>query len=204
MLSRTAAGTSPRTTTSDTASRPPGFSTRNASRSTRSLSALQVDHAVRNDDVHRLVRKRDVLDFALQELDVLRPRLPLILARQGQHLVRHVQTVGLARRTHAPRRQQHVDAAARAQVQHHLAGLQLGQRRWIAAAQRRQRRLFRQQPPLLVAVEVRRDRIAAAQARLATGCAPRLRHRLRCAPIFLPDLLPHFATAGHRGLLIFA
>src|SRR5437762_3716772 len=37
-LRRTSAGTSPRTTTSDTANRPPGFSTRNASRSTASLS----------------------------------------------------------------------------------------------------------------------------------------------------------------------
>ena len=36
---RTAAGTSPRTTTSDTAKRPPGLSTRNASRSTLRLSA---------------------------------------------------------------------------------------------------------------------------------------------------------------------
>src|SRR6476469_2553561 len=38
MLRRMSAGTSPRTTTSDTAKRPPGFSTRNASRSTASLS----------------------------------------------------------------------------------------------------------------------------------------------------------------------
>jgi hypothetical protein len=39
MLRRTSAGTSPRTTTSDTANRPPGFSTRNASASTCPLSA---------------------------------------------------------------------------------------------------------------------------------------------------------------------
>ena len=38
MLRRMSAGTSPRTTTSETAKRPPGFSTRNASRSTASLS----------------------------------------------------------------------------------------------------------------------------------------------------------------------
>ena len=37
-LRRMSAGTSPRTTTSDTANRPPGFSTRKASRSTASLS----------------------------------------------------------------------------------------------------------------------------------------------------------------------
>src|SRR5437763_5639790 len=39
MLRRTASGISPRTTTSDTAKRPPGLSTRNASWSTRRLSA---------------------------------------------------------------------------------------------------------------------------------------------------------------------
>ena len=38
MLLRISAGTSPRTTTSETAKRPPGLSTRNASASTRSLS----------------------------------------------------------------------------------------------------------------------------------------------------------------------
>src|SRR5437763_741708 len=38
MLRRTSAGTSPRTTTSETAKRPPGFSTRKASRRTASLS----------------------------------------------------------------------------------------------------------------------------------------------------------------------
>ena len=95
-FSRTAAGTSPRTTTSDTASRPPGFSTRNASRSTRSLSALRLITQFEMIDVDRLVRQRDVLDLALQELDVLGPRLPLVLARQRQHLVRHVEAVSLA------------------------------------------------------------------------------------------------------------
>src|SRR5688572_16484285 len=39
MLRRTSAGTSPRTTTSETAKRPPGFSTRNASFNTLRLSA---------------------------------------------------------------------------------------------------------------------------------------------------------------------
>src|ERR1017187_6388597 len=39
MLSSTSRGTSPRTTTSETANRPPGLSTRNASCNTRSLSA---------------------------------------------------------------------------------------------------------------------------------------------------------------------
>ena len=56
MLRRIAAGTSPRTTTSETAKRPPGFSTRKASASTRSLSADEVDDAVRDDHVHASCR----------------------------------------------------------------------------------------------------------------------------------------------------
>ena len=42
MLRRISAGTAPRTTTSDTAKRPPGLSTRKASRSTASLSLARL------------------------------------------------------------------------------------------------------------------------------------------------------------------
>ena len=62
------------------------------------LVGREVDHAVRDDDVDRVVGQRNVLDLALQELDVLQAGLPLVLARQRQHLVRHVEPVGLARR----------------------------------------------------------------------------------------------------------
>ena len=71
---RISAGISPRTTTSETAKRPPGFSTRNASRKHAVLVGRQIDHAVGDDHVHRVVRQRDVLDLALQELDVLDAR----------------------------------------------------------------------------------------------------------------------------------
>ena len=74
MLPRTSAGISPRTTTSDTAKRPPGFSTRNASAQHPVLVGRQVDDAVGDDDVDRIVRQRDLLDLALQELDVGRRR----------------------------------------------------------------------------------------------------------------------------------
>ena len=72
---RIAAGTSPRTTTSETAKRPPGFSTRNASLQHPVLVARQVDHAVGDDDVDRIVGQRNVLDLAFEELDVFDPAL---------------------------------------------------------------------------------------------------------------------------------
>ena len=114
MLRRMSAGTSPRTTTSETAKRPPGFSTRNASRSTASLSPDRLITQFEMIDVDRVVGQRDRLDRALQELDVGRAGLALVVARERQHLVGHVEPVGLAGRPDALRRQQHVDAAARA------------------------------------------------------------------------------------------
>ena len=105
MLERTSAGTSPRTTTSDTANRPPGLSTRNASAITFRLSRGEVDDAVGDDHVHRGIGERDRLDVALQELDVLDAGLALVLAGERQHLVGHVQAVRLAGRARraAPR-----------------------------------------------------------------------------------------------------
>ena len=48
---QSASGSGAIATTSQIASRPPGLSTRNASRNTAALSGDQVDHAVREDDV---------------------------------------------------------------------------------------------------------------------------------------------------------
>ena len=58
-----------------------------------------------------------------------RPLLRLFSSASGEHLVGHVEAVGLARRPDAARREQHVDAAAGAEVEHGLTGLQLGERR---------------------------------------------------------------------------
>ena len=57
----------------------------------------------------------------LRNSTFVNPRLPLVFAGQGQHVVGHVEPVSLARRPHAPRRKQHVDAASRAEIQHRLA-----------------------------------------------------------------------------------
>ena len=88
-------------------------------------------------------------------------RLRLVLSREREHLVGHVEAVGLARRPDAARREQHVDAAAGAEVEHRLPGLQLRQRRRVAAAERRDHRLHRQLRQSARIVEVRRDGVAA-------------------------------------------
>ena len=63
-----------------------------------------------------------------------------------QHLVGHVEAVRLPGGAHAPGRQQHVDAAAGAQVQHRLAGRELGQGCGVAAAEGGGDRLGGQRP----------------------------------------------------------
>jgi hypothetical protein len=122
MLRRISGGTSPRTTTAG-----PEDAERFGEHAI--LVAGQVDHAVRDDDVHEVVGQGDGLDFALQELDVLQAGLPLVLPRERQHLVRHIETVGFPGGADAPRGKEHVDAASRPEVEDDLARAQLRQAR---------------------------------------------------------------------------
>ena len=63
-----------------------------------------------------------------------------VLAGEGEHLVGHVQAVRLARRADARGGEQHVDAAARAEVEDRLALVQFGDGGGVAAAERGERR----------------------------------------------------------------
>ena len=60
----------------------------------RVLLRGEVDHTVADNDVDVPVRKRHVLDLTLQELRVLHASLGLVLPRQLEHLIGHVQTIG--------------------------------------------------------------------------------------------------------------
>ena len=120
--------------------------------------AREIDHAVGDDHVHRVVRQRNGLDRALQELDVRGAGLPLVLPRERQHLVGHVEAVRLAGRADAFGRQQHVDAAARSEIQHRLARFEREQRGRIAAAERRRHGVRRQAARFCVGVEIGGDR----------------------------------------------
>ena len=127
------------------------------------------------------------LDLALEELDVGRRRPSAVLTREREHLVGHVEPVGLAGGADAAGGQQHVDPAAAAEVEHDLAGLQVGERRGVAAAEagehgrrrggrpsrRRRRGRGRARPGL--------DGAAAAAAAAAAGPRPRLAATARSA-----------------------
>ena len=62
----------------------------------RRLVGGEVDHAVGDHDVHRVVGQRHLFDRPLQELDILDTRLPLVSARHLEHLVGHVDAIRLA------------------------------------------------------------------------------------------------------------
>ncbi len=71
------------------------------------------------------------------------PASRLVGAGELEHLVGHVEAVGLAGRADAPGREQHVDAAAGAEVEHGLALVELGDRGRVAAAERGELRRVR-------------------------------------------------------------
>ena len=102
MLVRSSAGNSPCTTTSGTAKRPPGLSTREASRSTVGLSPLRLMTQLEMMTSTLSFGQRDLFDVTLQEAHVLDATFLTILLGERQHLVGHVEAVDLAGWTYAP------------------------------------------------------------------------------------------------------
>ena len=86
MSRRVAASMSSSAITSETAKRPPGRSTRAASAITALLVGREVDHAVGDDHVDARVRERQLLDIALEELDVGRRPASRALARASSSI----------------------------------------------------------------------------------------------------------------------
>src|SRR2546430_4349144 len=152
------------------------------------LVRREIDDTVGDDDVDGPVGQRDVLDLASQELDVLDVRLPLVVSRQREHLVGHVQPVRLARRPYPLGGQEDVDASTRAEVQHRLPWPEVGERRRVAAAERRGDRLRGKPRRLADRVEDRRERGALAPARRAPAAdAAAARDPLSRLPVLLLD-----------------
>jgi hypothetical protein len=114
----------------------------------------QVDHAVGDHHVDRGGGQGDLLDVALEEGDVAGAGLVSVAAGEGEHLLGHVQPVGMAGGTDPLGGQQHVDAATGAEVQHHLALAEVGDGGGIAATQAGQQRSLRQGVLVADGVEV--------------------------------------------------
>ena len=164
------------------------------------LVGREIDDAVGDDDVDRVVGQGNVFDLAFEKLDVFDACLALVFAGQGEHVVGHVEAVSLAAGSHAARGEQHVDAAAGAEVEHNVTGLEIDERGGIAAAQRGLHGLLGDEALFAVAVEIGGDGVAAAQAGIATclqtAC---LRYGARRAAILLLHLLFYFRRGCHSG-----
>ena len=103
--------------------------------------------------------------MALEELDVGGARLGCVALREREHLVGHVEAERAPGRPDALRRQEDVDPSAGAQVEHALAGAQVGDGRRVAAAERREDRGVGKLVTLEGAVQAGTDRLRVA----ATG-----------------------------------
>src|SRR5579872_524091 len=144
----------------------------------------KIDHAVRNHHIHGIFRQRNIFHLSAQELHILDARFALILPRQFEHFVSHVQAVRFSARTYAARGKQHINSAARAEIEDNFAGLELRQRRGIAATKRRRHRLSRNRRFLRFVIEIAGDGVARAQSRRAATRAASRRHALRCFAVF--------------------
>jgi hypothetical protein len=74
----------------------------------RGTFRLSIDDAVRDHDVYRVIRERDIFQGSCRELPVLDVCLGPVYLGQGKHLVSQIKPAG---RASAPGRQRHVHAA---------------------------------------------------------------------------------------------
>ena len=111
------------------------------------LVTREIDDAIRNDDVHRIARKGNVLDVSSDELDIGEATLALVFLGEGKHFVCHVETIRFAGETDATSRKQHVNAAAGAKVEHGFTRLSIRQEPSGCHTQERLRLPWRGLPP---------------------------------------------------------
>jgi hypothetical protein len=161
------------------------------------LVRREVHDAVRDDDVHAPRRERDVLDQPLQEVHVLRAGLLGVPLGEREHLVGHVEPVHGSRRPDAPRREEDIDAAARAEVEHRLAGVEVGDGVRVPAAEARGDGFLGHAGTLVgvVKAEAKRPRrLVAATAAVAASAAGAVLGAERRLRVALPHLLSKIRT----------
>ena len=158
-------------TTSLKPTRPPGLQDAGDLGEHPGLVGRQVDDAVRDHDVDRLGGQRHLLDLAAQEVRVRDAGLGLVVLGEREHLVGHVEAVDDSGRPDATGREQHVDAAAGAEVEHRLALAELCDGGRVAAAEACSRRRARECCALLRVVQRLAEQRALALRRAARAAA---------------------------------
>ena len=160
MSARVASSMSGSAITSETAKRPPGLSTRAVSRSTRGLSVERLITQFESTTSTLTASGSGIASiWPLSQRDVLDAGLGLVRAREVEHLVGHVEPVRDAGRGDAAGREQHVDPAAGAEVEHDVAGAEVDHRERVAAAQRGLQRGVGQLVLLAVGVQARAEQL---------------------------------------------
>jgi hypothetical protein len=134
-------------------------------------------------------------------VDVRRARLLGVALGEREHLVGHVEAVDRARGADAPRGEEDVDAAAGAEVEHRLAGVEVRDGEWVSAAEARRYCCLGHAGALVDVVEALAERrrglvattaaVAAATAGAVLGAESRLRVAL---PHLLPQIGRHTVT----------
>ena len=162
----------------------------------------QVDHAVGDHHVDRVRGQRNLLDDALEEVRVRDSRVARVLLGEGKHLVRHVQPVGDPGGPDPLGREDHVDSAPGAEVEHGVALVEVRDGGRVSAPERRQRRRLRQLAALLGVVQRFAERtlltvaagVSAAAAVLFAPTSAR-RRRSRGLGVAEPHLLAQLIGA---------
>ena len=129
--------------------------------------------------------------WPLRNSTLVAPAWAALRLRERQHLVGHVDPERATGRPDPLGGEQDVDAATGAEVQDTLAGMEVGNGRRVAAAERRQDRGVWQFIALERGVEVRADGLRIAATRGALGGAD------RGIGVVLPDGLVD-GLGGHR------
>ena len=122
-------------TISVTPIRPPGRSTRAISRKTAGLSAARLITQLLMTTSTDAAGKGIASIVPAEELDVRRAGLGRVALGEREHLVGHIEPDGPSGRADPLGREQDVDPAARAEVEHALAFAKLGDGDRVAAAQ---------------------------------------------------------------------
>ena len=152
-------------TMSVTAKRPPGRSTRAASRKTWGLSAerlmTQFEMTTSTDSSGSGICS--IVPFMNSTFST--PGRALVAAGQLEHLVGHVESVRLAGRADPAGRQQDVDPAAGAEIEDRLALVELGDGRRVSAAERGELRRVGERVALLAGVELGAEDVPSWSAR---------------------------------------
>lgn len=121
-------------TTSEIARRPPGLSTRNASRNTLALSGERLITQIRENHVDRCIRHRQTFNLSQPELDIFRVDSLCVRTRLRDHVGCHVDADDSSRDTDLTRGKKTIETTSAAQVEHGFAWPERRNRLWIAAA----------------------------------------------------------------------